>query len=77
MDRSKIKALAILFFSGYLLASCFALNAKAEDITTGNLLPNAGDGQHYNSTQTDRVDLSKDDWNLKAGATLKYKTQTD
>ena len=33
-----IKALAILFFSGYLLASCFASKASAEDVTTDNIL---------------------------------------
>jgi len=38
MDRSKIKAIAILFFSGYLLASCFASRVGAEDVTTSNLL---------------------------------------
>jgi len=38
MERSKIKALAILFFSGYLLSSCFAFLAKAEDVTTDNIL---------------------------------------
>jgi len=38
MDRSKIKTLAILFFSGYLLSSCFAFLAKAEDVTTDNIL---------------------------------------
>ena len=38
MARSKIRALAILFFSGYLIASCFAFKAKAEDVTTDNIL---------------------------------------
>ncbi len=38
MARSKIRALAILFFSGYLIASCFALKGKAEDVTTDNIL---------------------------------------
>jgi len=38
MERSKIKALAILFFSGYLLSSCFAFLAKAEDVKTDNIL---------------------------------------
>jgi len=37
MEKS-IKALAILFFSGYLLASCFASKASAEDVTTDNIL---------------------------------------
>ena len=55
MTRSKIRALAILFFSGYLLASCFAFLAKAEDITTGNLLPNAGDGVDWGSSSTEQI----------------------
>jgi hypothetical protein len=55
MDRFKIKAIAILFFSGYLLASCFASLAKAEDITTGNLLPNAGDGVDWGSSSTEQI----------------------
>ena len=38
MDRAKIKAIAILFFSGYLLASCFTLKVKAEETTTNNIL---------------------------------------
>jgi len=50
-----IKAIAILFFSGYLLASCFASLAKAEDITTGNLLPNAGDGVDWGSSSTEQI----------------------
>jgi len=55
MGRSKIKAIAILFFSGYLLASCFASLAKAEDLTTGNLLPNAGDGVDWGSSSTEQI----------------------
>lgn len=46
----------------FLLMLSIPQFSLAEDITTGNLLPNAGDGQYYNSTQTDRVDLSKDDF---------------
>jgi hypothetical protein len=55
MDRSKIKAIAILFFSGYLLASCFASRVGAEDLTTGNLLPNAGDGVDWGSSSTEQI----------------------
>ena len=43
--KLKIKALAILFFCCYALASCFANTASAEDNDTGfssNILPNAG-----------------------------------
>ena len=38
MGRSKIKAIAILFFSGYLLASCLASKLGAEETTTNNLI---------------------------------------
>jgi len=55
MGRSKIKAIAILFFSGYLLASCFAYRVGAEDVTTGNLLPNAGDGVDWGSSSTEQI----------------------
>ena len=62
MGRSKIKAIAILFFSGYLLASCFASLAKAEDITTGNLLPNAGDGVDWGSSSTEQINPGSSGW---------------
>ena len=55
MARSKIKTLATIFFCCYLLASCFATKVGAEDITTGNLLPNAGDGVDWNSSSTDQI----------------------
>jgi len=38
MVKSKIRALAILFFSGYLIASCFAFKGKTEEVTTDNIL---------------------------------------
>ena len=54
MAKSKIiKGLVALFMAGYLMASCFALRAKAEDVTTGNLLPNAGNSvSSYNGGST-------------------------
>jgi len=56
MAKSKIiKGLVTLFMAGYLIASCFALRAKAEDITTGNLLPNVGDGVDWGSTATEQI----------------------
>ena len=55
MGRSKIKGLLILFFSCYLIASCITSIAKSEDITTGNLLPNAGDGVDWGSTSTEQI----------------------
>jgi len=53
--KIKIKAIAIIFFCCYALASCFANTVQAEDITTGNLLPNAGDGVDWNSSSTDQI----------------------
>jgi len=55
MDISKIKGVLILFFSCYLLASCFTSLAKAADLTTGNLLPNAGDGVDWGSSTTEQI----------------------
>jgi len=37
------------------MGSCIVHNVKAEDITTGNLLPNAGDGVDWNSSSTDQI----------------------
>jgi len=62
MNNSKIKAIAILFFSGYLLASCFASRAGAEDLTTGNLLPNAGDGVDWGSSSTEQINPGSSGW---------------
>jgi hypothetical protein len=53
--KIKIKTIAILFFCCYALVSCFASKVGAEDITTGNLLPNAGDGVDWNSSSTDQI----------------------
>ena len=62
MGRSKIRAIAILFFSGYLLASCFASRVGAEDLTTGNLLPNAGDGVDWGSSSTEQINPGSSGW---------------
>jgi len=56
MAKSKIiKGLVTLFMASYLIASCFALKAKAEDVTTGNLLPNVGDGVDWGSSTTEQI----------------------
>ena len=56
MANSKIiKGLVTLFMASYLIASCFALKAKAEDVTTGNLLPNVGDGVDWGSSTTEQI----------------------
>ena len=38
-----------------LISVLITLGAKAEDITTGNLLPNAGDGVDWGSSSTDQI----------------------
>ena len=54
--KNKIKNLFIIFFIFYFIGSCVIHRAKAdEDITTGNLLPNAGDGVDWNSSSTDQI----------------------
>ena len=52
--KIKIKTIAIMFFCCYALASCFANTVKAEDITTGNLLPN-GTGAASNLQSVDNT----------------------
>ena len=39
----------------FLLLTLITLGAKTEEITTGNLLPNAGDGVDWNSNSTDQI----------------------
>jgi hypothetical protein len=63
MAKSKIiKGLVILFMAGYLIASCFALKVNAEDITTGNLLPNEGDGVDWGSSSTEQINPGSSGW---------------
>ena len=62
MEQSKIKALVVFFLCTYLIASCFALKSKAEDITTGNLLPNAGDGVDWGSSSTEQINPGSSGW---------------
>jgi hypothetical protein len=53
--KTKIKNLLITFFVCYFMGSCIIHKVKAEDITTGNLLPNVGDGVDWNSSSTDQI----------------------
>ena len=55
MDYTKIKNLTIAFFVCYFIGACVIHKVSAEDITTGNLLPNAGDGVDWNSSSTDQI----------------------
>jgi len=71
MARSKIKTIATIFFCGYLLASCFANAVKAEDVVTGNILPNAGNSvSSYNSGSTPVISDNTSDTTMSNNTTL-------
>ena len=70
--KIKIKALAILFFCCYALASCFSNTvAKAENVVTGNILPNAGNSvSSYNSGTTPVISDNTSDTTMSNNTTL-------
>jgi len=71
MEKSKIKPLAIIFFCGYLLASCFANTVKAENVVTGNILPNAGNSvSSYNSGTTPVISDNTSNTTMSNNTTL-------
>ena len=71
MARSKIKTITIAFFCSYLLASCFANAVKAEDVITGNILPNAGNSvSSYNSGTTPVISDNTSDTTMSNNTTL-------
>jgi len=73
MDETKIKikAIAILFFCSYALASCFASKVGAEDVLTGNILPNAGNSvSSYNSGTTPVISDNTSDTTMSNNTTL-------
>ena len=71
MERSKIKAVAVIFFSSYLLASCFATAVRAEDVVTGNILPNAGNSvSSYNSGTTPVISDNTSNTTMSNNTTL-------
>jgi len=71
MARSKIKTIVIAFFCSYLLASCFANAVKAEDVITGNILPNAGNSvSSYNSGTTPVISDNTSDTTMSNNTTL-------
>jgi len=74
MDETKIKfkALAILFFCCYALASCFSNTVvKAENVITGNILPNAGNSvSSYNSGTTPVISDNTSDTTMSNNTTL-------
>jgi len=71
MEKSKIKAIATIFFCSYLLASCFANIVQAEDVVTGNILPNAGNSvSSYNSGTTPVISDNTSDTTMSNNTTL-------
>ena len=73
MDNTKIKikTIAILFFCCYALASCFSNTVKAENVVTGNILPNAGNSvSSYNSGTTPVISDNTSDTTMSNNTTL-------
>ena len=73
MDNTKIKIkfLFIVFICVYLLASCFANTVQAENVVTGNILPNAGNSvSSYNSGTTPVISDNTSDTTMNNNTTL-------
>ena len=73
MDNTKIKIkfIFIVFICVYLLASCFANTVKAENVVTGNILPNAGNSvSSYNSGTTPVISDNTSDTTMSNNTTL-------
>ncbi len=73
MDDTKIKFkfLFIVFICIYLLASCFASKVGAENVVTGNILPNAGNSvSSYNSGTTPVISDNTSDTTMSNNTTL-------
>ena len=71
MDRSKIKNVIVTFFVCYLIGSCIIHKVKAEDVVTGNILPNAGNSvSSYNSGTTPVISNNTSDTTMSNNTTL-------
>ena len=69
--KIKIKFIFIVFICIYLLASCFANTVKAENVVTGNILPNAGNSvSSYNSGTTPVISDNTSDTTMSNNTTL-------
>ena len=69
--KLKIKTLAIIFFCCYALVSCFAKTVQAENVITGNILPNAGNSvSSYNSGTTPVISDNTSDTTMSNNTTL-------
>ena len=71
MDRSKIKNVIITFFVCYFIGSCIIYKVKAENVVTGNILPNAGNSvSSYNSGTTPVISDNTSDTTMSNNTTL-------
>jgi chemotaxis protein histidine kinase CheA len=69
--KIKIKAIAVIFFCCYAVASCFSNIVKAENVITGNILPNAGNSvSSYNSGTTPVISDNTSDTTMSNNTTL-------
>jgi len=69
--KIKIKFIFIVFICIYLLASCFANTVQAENVVTGNILPNAGNSvSSYNSGTTPVISDNTSDTTMSNNTTL-------
>ena len=69
--KLKIKTLAVMFFCCYALVSCFASKVGAENVLTGNILPNAGNSvSSYNSGTTPVISDNTSDTTMSNNTTL-------
>jgi len=70
MDKS-IKALIIIFLCAWLFGSCIITKLKAEDVVTGNILPNAGNSvSSYNSGSAPVISNNTSDTTLSNNTTV-------
>ena len=71
MAKSKIKNILITFFVCYLIGACIIHKANAEDVVTGNILPNAGNSvSSYNSGTTPVISDNTSDTTMSNNTTL-------
>jgi len=71
MARSKIKNILITFFVCYLIGACVIHKANAEDVVTGNILPNAGNSvSSYNSGTAPVISDNTSDTTMSNNTTL-------
>jgi len=71
MERSKIKNIIITFFVCYFIGACVIHKANAEDVVTGNILPNAGNSvSSYNSGTTPVISDNTSDTTMSNNTTL-------